>query len=246
MRFHVSAMAALLLLVLAACGSEASGPPRIGPDTLPDTLPDTAAVTLPAGVYELAGMEPSLPRTDLAPLAGIIGTASIVALGETYHNSHGFFTMKSRVIRHMVEDLGFRAVAWETGWREARVAADYVASCAGTPEAAMHSLYPVWWDVSVRDLLRWMCEYNQAHPADPVVLYGFDVQEPWFNRPALASFVARAAPAADSLLDPLASCVGLVSFAGDAARTGTGTTSLDDRGARSVGAAGSAAQLLPD
>ena len=116
--------------------------------------------------------------------------------------------MKARVVRYLVEDLGFRAVAWETAWRESRVAAEYVAGCAGSPEDAMRSMYAVWWDVSVRDLLRWMCQYDQAHPTDPVVLYGFDVQEPWRSIPALRSFVARAAPAEDSLLVPLADCVG--------------------------------------
>lgn len=72
----------------------------------------------------------------------------------------------------------------------------------------MRSMYPAWWDVSVRDLLRWMCEFNRANPGDPVVLYGFDVQEPWQSLPALREFVARAAPAEETRLAPLGDCIG--------------------------------------
>jgi erythromycin esterase-like protein len=60
----------------------------------------------------------------LEPLKGIIGKASVVGLGESIHTSGGFYRMKHRVFRFLVEKMGFRAFAIESPW----IAADQVAA----------------------------------------------------------------------------------------------------------------------
>jgi erythromycin esterase len=191
-------LAIISVVILAACSGGDLVPPIIEP-------PPT---TLPSGVYELSGTSFTLPATDLQPLRDVIGGARFVALGESTHTSQGYYAMKARLVRYMVEELGFRALAWETNWLEAKVAARYVASCEGTAESALASLTGVWRDTSVRDLLRWLCEYNRAHPADPVFFYGFDVQEPWANVPALRQFIERVAAAEQARIEPLLRCIG--------------------------------------
>lgn len=173
-----------------------------------DSAAGQAEPPLPAGVYALTGLDPSLPHTDLEPFRRIVGDARFVALGESTHTSTGYSQAKARLIRFMVQQLGFRAVAFETPWLEALPATRYVASCAGTPEAALAGLNGVWHDASVRDLLRWLCEYNRAHPGDPVVFFGFDVQEPWRSAPAVRDFVQAAAPAELARTEPIFRCLG--------------------------------------
>lgn len=190
------AAAGALCAVLIACSSGGQQPL------------DPAPSALPAGVYELAGVSETLPHTDLEPFRRIVGDARFVALGESYHTSGGFYQAKHRLIRFMVQEMGFRVVAMETPWLEALPATQYVASCAGSPEAALAGLNGVWRDASVREMLRWLCEYNRAHPGDPVTFLGFDIQEPWRTAPALRRFVQAAAPAELARTEPLLRCLG--------------------------------------
>lgn len=163
---------------------------------------------IPAGVHVLDGVSPSLLDGDLEPFRQIVGATPFVALGESTHTSAGFYQAKARLIRFMVEKMGFRVLTFESNWLEALPATRYVASCTGTPEDAVATLFPVWRDGSVRDLLRWMCEWNRAHPGDPVTFLGTDVQEPWKVAPALRDWVQRAAPGQVARTAPLFLCLG--------------------------------------
>jgi erythromycin esterase-like protein len=188
------ALAPLLLAAGVACGTPA-GPPPADP--------------LPRGVHALAGLDPALPPDDLAPFDALVGGARFVALGESTHTSAGFYQAKARLVRHLVERRGFRVLLLETPWLEALPATRYVATCEGTPEAATRSLNGVWRDASVRELLRWMCTHNRAHPADPVHFLGFDVQEPWAGQAHVRAFLERTAPAdAERFSAPLRECLG--------------------------------------
>ncbi len=143
------------------------------------------------GVYRLDGFGVDLPTADLQPLRQMIGDAPVVALGENVHTSGGYYRMKARVLRFLVRDMGFRAIGFESPWQPADRAAAYVASCSGSPRDAARGLFGVWQAASVRDLLAWMCLWNQQHPTDPVYFFGFDVQQPELDRPALLDFLNR-------------------------------------------------------
>ena len=194
-------LAALLALTASACGDDAA--PRDDGGPIGPEPPET-----PTGVHVLAGFSPTLPTDDLAPLAEVIGDASFVGLGESVHTSSGYNRMKGRVIRYMVEELGFRAFAFESPWLEARATAEYVATCAGGSHQALQGLLLVWRDEHVGELLRWLCEYNAAHPTDSVIFFGIDIQEPWRSAPAVRAFVQAAAPAEEARVEPLFECLG--------------------------------------
>ena len=190
-------MRALVLAVFVVSCSDPAAPP--GESELP---------TFAAGIHALRGIGAELPDDDLEPFASVVNDATVVALGESTHTSGGYYAAKARLIRYMVRDLGFRVVLWETPWREAFPATEYVRSCTGSPDAAVGSLFPVWNDGNVRELLRWLCQWNQAHPADPVQFHGFDIQEPWKNAPALRAFVQAAAPSETARAAALDNCLG--------------------------------------
>ncbi|TNF24869.1 MAG: erythromycin esterase family protein [Deltaproteobacteria bacterium] len=161
---------------------------------------------LPDGVYGLGGAEPTLPADDLAPLADLIGDARLVALGESVHYVGGFQRMKHRVLRYLVEELGFRAVAFETTWARADAVNAYVASCDGDLLDTLVELWPVWRSREVEELLVWLCEYNQAHPEDPVGFFGFDVQEAWTDAPPLVAYVDEVIPDPTAFDEAIAGC----------------------------------------
>src|SRR5687767_7578600 len=98
-------IAAVFAMALA-CNSETR--PIVEPPDPPDPL-------MP-GVYRLTGISPTLPVADLEPLRGIVGDARFVALGESTHTSEGYYQAKARVIRFMIEHMGFRVVTFENPW----------------------------------------------------------------------------------------------------------------------------------
>ena len=165
------------------------------------------------GVWRLSGSDPSLPNDDLKPLGKLIGNAPVVALGESIHTSGGFYEMKHRIFRYLVEEKGFRVFAFENPWILSDQANQYVQTCQGTPDDAVGLLSFYWQGVEVRELLRWMCEWNQAHPKekDRVHFMGFDIQSqarPDIN--ALTAFLARiGVPASDPLVVSLRRCDGV-------------------------------------
>ena len=79
------------------------------------------ANTVGPGLWRLHGYDPTIPSTeDLAPLRRMIGKATVVGLGEAWHTSGGFYEMKHRIFRDLVENMGFRAFAIESHWLTAR------------------------------------------------------------------------------------------------------------------------------
>ena len=163
---------------------------------------------LPAGIHALAGIASNLPDTDLDPFRQLIGSTQVVALGESTHMSQGYYQAKARLIHYMVEELGFRIITFETPWLAALPATRYVESCSGTPEASMRGFHRVWHDVTVRNLLFWLCDYNRSHPNDKVKFYGMDIQEPWNSAPALEAFLQKAAPTEAARAAPMRRCLG--------------------------------------
>ena len=144
------------------------------------------------GLWRLNGSDPNLPYDDLEPLRRIIGGAQLVALGESTHASGGFYEMKHRTFRFLVEQMGFRALGMETPWVNAERVERYVQTCQGTPRQAVRGVFPIWRSTETEALAQWMCEWNQAHPDDRVHFYGFDIQsQARADGSALLAFLQR-------------------------------------------------------
>jgi erythromycin esterase len=120
--------------------------------------------------------DPQAPLDDLLPLQPLIGTASLVGLGEATHGSHEFFTMKHRLLEFLVEKMGFRMFAMEGSWSAGEQINQYIVQGQGDAGKVLQ-LFHFWsWNTQeVLDLLKWMRAYN----ADPTHLQktsfaGFD------------------------------------------------------------------------
>ncbi len=165
---------------------------------------------LPPGVYPLSTVDQAAPHDDLAPLLTMVGSTPNVGLGESVHTSGGFEAMKARFVRYLVDVGGFRVLAIESPRTAAQVTGNYVETCMGTPTDAAKGIFGVFASDSMRDLLAWLCAFNQAHPDDTVQFLGFDVQQVWTDWDGLRTWLSAAAPAdAASLTAPIAaSCDG--------------------------------------
>ena len=154
-------------------------------------------------IFTLEGTDPTLPTADLAPLSTIVGNSAVVALGETVHTVGGFYEAKDRVFRYLVEEEGFRAFAFESPWVDADLVAEYVSSGSGDASSAViDGLFRVWQSEEVLVLVEWMRAWNVDHPDDPVSFFGFDVQQPWYDGPALIAFLGDVLPDEATALVP--------------------------------------------
>jgi erythromycin esterase-like protein len=149
---------------------------------------------LPPGIYPLAGDDAGLPTSDLAPLNTLLNGVQIIGLGESIHTSGGFYAMKNRVVRYLVENLGVRALAMETPRTLAETATAFIENGQGTLDDAISAVFPVFVSPDTEALFQWLSDYNRAHPGNPVYFYGFDEQQPDDDSAILQAFLPVAAP----------------------------------------------------
>ena len=181
------------------------------------------------GIWRVAGITPGPRSSDLEPLWTLVGKASVVGLGESAHTSGGYYTAKHRVFRFLVERAGFRALGIESPWAAADRVALYVSTCQGSAEEALEGLIAEWQSAEVRDLVEWMCQWNRSHRSakDRLHFFGFDIQQPESDGPALLAFLGRIGVAEG---DPLAEGVGRCDGV-EAPRAAPGAISGDDHAA---------------
>jgi len=117
--------------------------------------------------------------SDLQPLASVVGTARVVALGEPTHGAHEPLAFRNRLIRFLVEKMGFTAVALESGYTESSAVASFVAGGTGEAEAVVREgLTSGKGNFGEnRELIQWMRDYNAAATAERrrIRFYGIDL-----------------------------------------------------------------------
>jgi erythromycin esterase len=144
----------------------------------------------------LATTDPSAPLADLGGLRRVVGGATVVGLGEATHGSHEQFRLKHRMVRYLVEEMGFRTLAFEEDFAGGVELDRYVTTGEGDPRALVTQMSsPFWSAEEIVDLLEWVRAYNVEHPGDLVRFLGTDVVKLRVSSfDAVEDHVARVAP----------------------------------------------------
>src|SRR5262245_15448888 len=145
------------------------------------------------GVTEFSKAPQEIGDAEIsALLRARVSSADVIAIGETVHGSSAFLRMQARLIRYLVVNHGLRLLVWENPALRSLELSRWVSSCrtAKTP-APIDVLYmPTASDLILWD---WVCDYNRAHPADPIVFRGMDISDrPWEHFSRIASLSVRA------------------------------------------------------
>lgn len=162
----------------------------------PGRTPDSGVVAwIDRNAAALASTDPAEPLTDLRPLRRTVGQATVVGLGEAAHGSRELFRVKHRMVRFLVERMGFRTVAFEEDFAGGVVLDRYVLTGQGDPRALVADMTTRFWNTEeILDLVRWMRAYNETHE-HKVRFLGTDILA---LRPAsfdaIRDHVRRAAP----------------------------------------------------
>ncbi len=126
----------------------------------------------------LASVEPGSGFTDLQYLKPLLGSARLVALGEVVHGAHEFLALRNRLFEFLVEELGFTAIAVETGFTEAQAVGEYVEGGAidgPAAESVFQWTAPEVWSEN-QQLIDWMRDYNlRPYTSRKIRFYGIDL-----------------------------------------------------------------------
>ena len=126
----------------------------------------------------LTTLETEGDTSDLLPLKSVVGAVRVVAIGEPNHGTHEPLAFRNRMVRFLVEQMGFTAVALETGFTEAIAIEKFVAGGAGDLKTVVEE--SMSWGFGQfpenKELIQWMRQYNQnpAH-SRKIRFYGIDL-----------------------------------------------------------------------
>jgi erythromycin esterase len=194
-------MRSLLLLGALALTGCAAGPGEVSPDN--DSLTVVAWATEHA--VKLETTDPEAPLDDLKPLREIVGDARVVFLGESRHDAGPQFRMKHRVIRFLVEEMGFDRFAIEDSLPGAGPLNEWVLGGDGDPEALLNRIgaWYIWDTAEVLALVKWMRSYNLGADTPAKVSYnGLDIVDAYPARESVMEFLDRVDPSYAAELRP--------------------------------------------
>ena len=129
-------------------------------------------------LHPLAGSEDTGNFDDFSFLPEVLKDVRIVGLGEGSHGTRQHFQFKHRLLRYLVENMGFRTFVIEAAMDACDVINDYVLYGRGDRATALAGQHFWTWDTEeVAAMIDWMREHNTTcDPGQEVSFLGFDVQ----------------------------------------------------------------------
>src|SRR5512147_1133880 len=146
MSLRAAARCATAGLVIALVTISLGGQPTPSSASSHDDDLAAAGEWLRGAAVPFGQIDPGDKLDDLEPLRQIVGNARIVSLGEATHGTREFFQMKHRILRFLVERMGFTAFAIEATWPEANRLDRYVRTGEGDPAVLLSGLYFWTWN----------------------------------------------------------------------------------------------------
>ncbi|BCY10436.1 erythromycin esterase family protein [Actinoplanes sp. L3-i22] len=112
------------------------------------------------GTVALATLDAGADLDDLEPLRALVGDARVVGIGESAHNVREYQQVRHRLVRFLVERMGFGTVALESGFSEGLAVDRWVHGGAGeVAEVATGGLtYGFGRTAETQRLLTWLRE----------------------------------------------------------------------------------------
>jgi len=146
--------------ILVAGGGEVGKAQTVAVEDSAQSIQKNIVKSIQSQAHPLKTTEPSKPFEDLKPLKKMIGSAQYVGLGENTHGSSEIFTMKFRLVKYLVTEMGFTNFTMEEDWGNGLKLNEYIQTGKGNPREFLNFLYPT---DEIIAMIEWMKDYN----ADP-------------------------------------------------------------------------------
>lgn len=112
-------------------------------------------------------------RKSVRPLIEQMGLKKIIGLGEGTHGTAEFYQLRYWITRILVEEKGFRHIAFENDQSDSWFLNRELAGTKDLNGLMKKYLLSIWQNEEVKELLTWAKAYNQHH-AEKVVIEGLD------------------------------------------------------------------------
>lgn len=125
---------------------------------------------------------------DLLKLKSHIGKSSVVALGESTHGTKEFYTLRTRIIKYLIDSLNFEVVAFESGFENYHLANQLLETSAIPTRKIVDSLFTtnIYKTDEVINLVDLIRKDNLNKKEGKTVISGFDEQGYYFQGAFLA------------------------------------------------------------
>jgi erythromycin esterase len=129
-----------------------------------------ASNAVPITTLDFAGND-----SEMRPLRSAIGAAHIVAFGEPLHGAHEPLAFRNRLFRFLVEQMGFTAIAVESGFTDLLSERSFIDGADAERLSAQTSEFGQYREN--RELAQWMRDYNATASARHrrIHLYGINL-----------------------------------------------------------------------
>lgn len=125
--------------------------------------------------FQLRNVNAGEKNDDLAAIKDLVGSATVVALGEGTHGTAEFFKMKHRLLEYLVVEMGFTIFAIEANMPECQRINEYVLGGSGNLEELIKGVHLIWNTQELFDMIEWMRRYNLTAKTK-LQFTGFDMQ----------------------------------------------------------------------
>lgn len=146
--------------ILVTGGGEVGKAQTVAVEDSAQSIQKNIVTSIQSQAHPLKTIELSKPFEDLKPLKKMIGSAQYVGLGENTHGSSEIFTMKFRLVKYLVTEMGFTNFTMEEDWGNGLKLNEYIQTGKGNPREFLKLLYPT---DEIIAMIEWMKDYN----ADP-------------------------------------------------------------------------------
>jgi erythromycin esterase len=126
-------------------------------------------------------LESQLPATDIESFREMIGSARLVGIGESRHDTHEQLLLKTLLVRHLIEDLDFRTLILEESFAHVEPLDRYITTGEGDLREIMKDLAG-WYLLDTEEMLefvQWVRQVNEGRPPGRYVrIFGMDITAP--------------------------------------------------------------------
>lgn len=140
--------------------------------TAPSSSTDAVSEWLRGAARPVHGTGPAATGPDLRPLTDRLAPARVVGLGESTRFSRQTYGVRERILRTLVTEHGFRALALQDSARSGARMDAYVRTGAGDPVDALAEAWRPLRTAETAATLAWIRDHNIAHPGDQVGVFG--------------------------------------------------------------------------
>ena len=139
--------------------------------TTTDTA-DTVHRWLRDNARPVHGTDAADTGTDLRTLTDHLAAATVVGLGESTRFSRQTYGIRERILRTLITEHGFRALAVQDSARSGARLDAYVRTGSGDPYTALAGAWRPLRTAETVATLEWLRAYNIDHPGDQVGVFG--------------------------------------------------------------------------